>query len=46
MNKPEDKIPDDEFLEEYNRELDESEAQIDAGNYFTQEEVMKFFAVI
>ena len=33
-----------EFLNEYNRELVEAEAQIDAGDYFTHEEVKNFFA--
>jgi hypothetical protein len=28
-------------LEEYNRELDEADAEIEAGNYITHEEVMK-----
>jgi len=42
--KEETEEPDAAFLDEYNRELDESDAQIDAGNYFTQDEVKKFFA--
>jgi predicted transcriptional regulator len=42
--KEETEEPDAAFLDEYNRELDEGEAQIDAGNYFTQEEVMQYFA--
>lgn len=36
--------PDAAFLDEYNRELDESEAQIERGEYFTHEEVKQFFA--
>jgi predicted transcriptional regulator len=42
--KEETEEPDAEFLDEYNRELDEGEAQIDAGEYMTHEEVKQFFA--
>jgi len=35
---------DAEFLDQYNRELDEAEAQIDKGDYLTQDDVKKFFA--
>jgi hypothetical protein len=40
----ESEITDVEFLSQYNRELDEAEAQIDAGDYLTHDEVKKFFA--
>jgi len=33
-----------EFLDQYNKELDEAEKQIDAGNYLTHDEVKKYFA--
>ena len=33
-----------EFLSQYNKDLDEAEAQIDAGDYLTHDEVKKFFA--
>ncbi len=33
-----------EFLNQYNKDLDEAEAQIDAGDYLTHDEVKKFFA--
>lgn len=36
--------PDAEFLEQYNRELDEADAQIDAGEYYTHDEVKEYFA--
>jgi len=36
--------PDAEFLNQYNKELAEAEAQIDAGNYLSHDEVKKFFA--
>ena len=36
--------PDAEFLEQYNRELNEAEAEIDAGEYYTQDEVKKILA--
>lgn len=36
--------PTAEFLDQYNKELDEAEKQIDAGNYLTHDEVKKFFA--
>jgi hypothetical protein len=35
---------DAEFLDQYNKELAEAEAQIDAGDYVTHDEVKKFFA--
>jgi len=37
-------LPDQEFLDQYNKELDEAEAQIDAGDYLTHDDVKKFFA--
>jgi hypothetical protein len=40
----EDEIVDTDFLNQYNKELDEAEAQIDAGDYLTHDEVKKFFA--
>jgi hypothetical protein len=40
----EEEVPDAEFLNQYNKELDEAEAQIDAGDYLTHDEVKKFFA--
>jgi len=40
----EDEVTDAEFLDEYNKELEESEAQIDAGDYYTQDEVKKILA--
>ena len=39
-----DEVTDPEFLNDYNKELNEAEAQIDAGDYYTQEEVKKIFA--
>jgi hypothetical protein len=32
------------FLDEYNKEIDDAEAEIDAGNYFDQDYVEKLFA--
>jgi len=40
----ENELPDAEFLNQYNKEMDEAEAQIDAGDYLTHDEVKKFFA--
>jgi hypothetical protein len=40
----ENEIPDAEFLDQYNKELEEAEAQIDKGNFLTHDEVKKFFA--
>jgi hypothetical protein len=40
----ENEITDAEFLDQYNKELDEAEAQIDAGDYYTHEEVKKILA--
>ena len=37
-------LTDAEFLDQYNKELDEAEAQIDSGDYLTHDEVKKFFA--
>ncbi|MBS1527710.1 MAG: hypothetical protein JST19_18840, partial [Bacteroidetes bacterium] len=31
--------PDAEFLEQYNKEIDEAESQIDAGDYLTHDQV-------
>jgi len=33
-----------EFLDQYNKEIDEAEAEIEAGNYLEQEQVEKLFA--
>ena len=33
-----------EFLNQYNKEIDEAEAEIEAGNYLDQEQVEKLFA--
>lgn len=35
---------DEAFLEEYNREIDEAIAEVDAGHFFTQEEIEKKYA--
>jgi len=32
------------FLDQYNKELDEADAEIDAGNYMSHEEVEKIFS--
>jgi hypothetical protein len=40
----ENEITDAVFLEQYNREIDEAESQIDSGNYLSHDEVKKFFA--
>jgi hypothetical protein len=40
----EDITGDDGFLSLYNKELNEAEAQIDAGDYLTHDNVKKFFA--
>jgi hypothetical protein len=40
----ENELADAEFLNQYNKELDEAEAQMDAGEYLTHDEVKKFFA--
>jgi NAD-dependent DNA ligase len=40
----ENEIPDAEFLDQYNKELEDAEAQIDSGDYLTHDEVKKFFA--
>lgn len=40
----ENEMPDAEFLDQYNKELAEAEAQIDKGDYLTHDEVKKFFA--
>jgi len=40
----EDEEVDEEFIEEYNREIDEAEAEIAAGNFYTQEEIEKELA--
>jgi predicted transcriptional regulator len=34
----------EDFLDEYNKKLDEGDADIEAGNYATQNEVEQFFA--
>jgi flagellar biosynthesis chaperone FliJ len=33
-----------EFLDQYNKEIDEGEAEIEAGNYLDQKQVEKLFA--
>lgn len=35
---------DAKFLDQYNKELDEAEAQIDAGNYVSHDDVKQFLA--
>jgi hypothetical protein len=40
----EDEMTDTEFLDQYNKDLDESEAEIDAGDSFTQDEVKQILA--
>jgi hypothetical protein len=40
----EDESVDADFLVQYNKELEEAEAQIEAGEYLTNEEIKKFFA--
>jgi len=37
-------ITDAAFLEQYNKDLDEAESQIDSGDYLSHDEVKKFFA--
>jgi len=32
------------FLDQYNKEIDEAEAEIESGNYLDQDEVEKLFA--
>ena len=32
------------FLDQYNKEIDEAEADIDAGNFYTQEQVEELLA--
>jgi hypothetical protein len=39
----ENEIPDAEFLNQYNKELNEAESQLDAGDYLTHDDVRKFF---
>jgi hypothetical protein len=36
--------PDDSFLEQYNKEINEAESQIDAGDYLTHDQVRQHFA--
>jgi len=40
----ENEVVDAKFLDEYNKDLEESEAQIDAGEYYTHDEVKQYFA--
>ena len=40
----ENEMPDAEFLDQYNKDLAEAEAQIDKSDYLTHDEVKKFFA--
>ena len=40
----ENEIADIEFINQYNKELNEAEAQIDSGDYLIHDEVKKFFA--
>jgi len=37
-------ITDDAFLTQYNKEIDEAEAEIEAGNYVDHDDVEKIFA--
>jgi hypothetical protein len=39
-----DELTDAEFLNQYNKDLDESEAEIEAGDSFTQDEVKQILA--
>ena len=32
------------FIDQYNKEIDEAEAEIEAGNYLTHEQVERLFA--
>jgi hypothetical protein len=32
-----------DFLDQYNKELDEAESQIDSGDYLTHDQVKKYF---
>jgi len=36
--------PSTQFLDQYNKELDEADAQIDAGDYISHDDVKKFLA--
>ena len=38
------KISNEAYLEQYNKEMDEAESEIDAGNYLTQERVKQHYA--
>jgi len=38
------KMPNEEFLKQYNKEIDEAESEIDTGNYLTQDQVRQYFA--
>lgn len=38
-------ITDADLLSQYNKEMDEAEAAMDAGHYLTHDEVKKFFAL-
>ena len=40
----EDKEATEAFLDQYNKEIDEAELEIESGNYLTQDEVEKLFA--
>jgi hypothetical protein len=40
----EEEVADAEFLNQYNKEIDEAEAQIGSGDHLTHDEVRKFFA--
>ena len=37
-------VPDTNFINEYNKELEQSEAEIDAGDFYSQDEVKKMLA--
>lgn len=37
-------VEDEAFLDQYNKEIDEAEKEIDAGNYVDQDYVEKLFA--
>lgn len=40
----ENEIVDAAFLDQYNKELDEAESQIDSGDYLTHDQVKQYFA--
>jgi len=40
----EDKEVTEAFLDQYNKEIDEADAEVESGNYLDHDEVEKFFA--